>query len=84
MKKHKVIFLNDNDGEILWCEDRISKQDLKYRLVEDKLTMPMILQLLSYCRWANESGTYYGPKQQFLARHDKIVKWLDNIQTNLE
>jgi len=46
-----------------------------------KPTITMIDQLLEYCKWAERSGIYYGDKPQFVKRHEKIIKWLKNLET---
>jgi hypothetical protein len=46
-----------------------------------KLTQAQLQQLLSYCKIMEVEGYYYGPKGQFMARHEKIKQW---IETQLE
>ncbi len=48
--------------------------------MKEKFTPAMINQMLSYCRWAEESGNYYGYKPQFVNRHKKIVAWLKEFE----
>jgi hypothetical protein len=41
-----------------------------------KLTKAMKEQLLAYVQSAVDEGWYYGNKEQFYARHEKIVEWI--------
>lgn len=36
-------------------------------------------QLLQYCKWAKRSGDYYGNKEYFWKRHNKIVEELIKV-----
>lgn len=47
-----------------------------------RVTIPMLNQMLSYCEWAKEEGSYYGNEHHFRRRHTKIVAWLDAILFN--
>jgi hypothetical protein len=40
------------------------------------LTKTQLQQLKAYCDWAESEGVYYGNQAQFIARHNAIVKWL--------
>jgi hypothetical protein len=40
------------------------------------LTKTQLQQLKVYCDWAASEGVHYGNKAQFIARHNAIVKWL--------
>jgi hypothetical protein len=41
-----------------------------------KLTRPQLQQLLSYVKWAEIDGCYYGPKDSFDKRHLVIKEWI--------
>jgi len=43
----------------------------------EKLTPAMKAQLLEYCRETFEMGGYWGNKERFWVRHEKIVKWIE-------
>uniref|UniRef100_A0A6M3JDH9 Uncharacterized protein n=1 Tax=viral metagenome TaxID=1070528 RepID=A0A6M3JDH9_9ZZZZ len=45
--------------------------------MKEKLTPAMKAQLLEYCRQEKERGDYWGNQEQFWARHEKIVKWIE-------
>jgi hypothetical protein len=36
-------------------------------------------QLDAYIGWAEEHGIYYGPKDQFVKRHNDLRKWMDSV-----
>jgi hypothetical protein len=36
-------------------------------------------QLLSYLQSAEDSGVYWGNKEQFYARHNELKEWLESI-----
>ena len=40
------------------------------------MTQTQLQQILSYCDHAEREGWYYGNKEQFVARHAAIVKWI--------
>ena len=40
------------------------------------MTKTQLQQMLSYCEHAANEGWYYGNKEQFIARHEAIVKWI--------
>jgi len=42
-------------------------------------TLAMINQLITYCNDVERQGWYYGDKEQFRARHKKIVQWLEQL-----
>jgi hypothetical protein len=41
-----------------------------------KLTKAMKAQLLEYLRDVQQKGDYWGNREQFWKRHDKIVEWV--------
>lgn len=45
-----------------------------------RVSLPMLHQMLAYCDWAKESGTYYGNPDHFRKRHNRIMKWLEAIR----
>jgi len=45
------------------------------------LTKAMKAQLLEYIKEHKELGYYWGNKEQFWARHEKIMKWVEGQQT---
>ena len=38
-------------------------------------------QLYSYICMRDETGWYYGPRDQFEKRHNDLLKWIDNAVT---
>ena len=44
-----------------------------------KLRQSHIYQMLSYLKDCEDSGWYYGNKQQFFKRHKEIKEWLENL-----
>ena len=47
-----------------------------------KLTKAMRNQLLEYLKDVEYYGFYWGPKQQFWKRHQKIVEWISEQKTS--
>ena len=45
-----------------------------------RVSVVMLDQMLSYCEWAREDGSYFGNEAQFRQRHARIVKWLKAIR----
>ncbi len=43
-----------------------------------KLTEPMLRQIAEYAITHERSGVYWGNKEQFLKRHNKIMDWIDS------
>lgn len=43
------------------------------------MTQTQIEQLLAYCESAEREGWYYGNKEQFIKRHEAIVKFLEKM-----
>ncbi len=39
----------------------------------------VIEQLLTYCTWIEQDGTYHGGKKHFDSRHKEAVEWLNYI-----
>jgi hypothetical protein len=44
---------------------------------EEELTYADMAQLAAYAAWAAMEGTYYGNREQFDKRHEKLTRWLD-------
>ena len=58
----------------------ISKSQRHKRKRIQRLSIPMIDHLLSYCAWAEDDGSYYGNEAQFRKRHNRIKRWLQAIR----
>jgi len=43
------------------------------------LRMTHFEQLLSYVDWAENEGTYYGNKAQFVKRHFELREWVESL-----
>ena len=61
-------------------EGRTLDTDDKRKVI--RCSVAMLDQLLSYCDWAAEGGSYYGNEKQFRSRHKKIRTWLNAIRHN--
>lgn len=40
-----------------------------------KLTLPELNHLMTLLEEAKESGSYYGPRDQYYARTDRLIQW---------
>lgn len=54
------------------------------RKVSKTLREAHIDQLLAYCQWAEEEGSYYGDVRHFRKRHQEIVEWLEDCMKMLD
>jgi hypothetical protein len=46
-----------------------------------RLTAPMKSQLLEHLHDVVQRGEYWGPREQFWKRHEKIVEWVEAQET---
>jgi hypothetical protein len=40
-----------------------------------RLTLPEVSHLVTLLEEAKESGSYYGPREQYYARTERLIKW---------